>query len=284
MRWVRQSLSSLDTSSVHLVFLRLFNRIFQLRNMREPRLPSKKTNQRRQQQSQQRSQRGIVLDTRALVVVGGIFLVGFAMGWMANGYSGAASGGPAVWQGAAGGGAPQGDEHDHPELVDRNFTSELVSIQARLGQNPTDAGLLVQLGNTYFDQGIGFSAPGLEAQRVETYQNAIKAYEKAIAAGAENADVVTDLGISHRRAGNFKKAEELFVRATTLSPTHVNSWLNLGILRRYDLDDPAGARAAWERLVSMHPTSQAAQQIRGELALLPPKIGGTTIEEFILSQ
>ncbi len=112
----------------------------------------------------------------------------------------------------------------------------------------TDYRALVDLGNREEDQHHG--------------KMAILAYEKALTIQPGDPNVVTDLGIAYRMAGQPQEAVKRFRQAATLDPSHTMCWYNLGIVLRDDLSDPQGALEAWQHLLKMNPSPDLADKAR----------------------
>ncbi len=119
------------------------------------------------------------------------------------------------------------------------------NLEADIDNDPKNAAKWTLLGNLYFD-----------ANRPE---KAIAAYQKAIELGGGNADIHTDLGIMYRRSQQPDKALEAFDAAIRLSPEHLPARFNKGIVLLYDLNDPAGAIAAWETVLARAPEAKTPQ-------------------------
>jgi len=131
---------------------------------------------------------------------------------------------------------------------DPDYTLKISELKRQLQKNPGDVGLLVQLGNTYFDS--------------NRYPESIEAYLKALALKPGNPDVLTDLGIMYRRNGQPEKAVECFKKAALLSPKHPQSRMNLGIVLFFDLKDPEGAREALEEFIKVAGDSPEADSAK----------------------
>ena len=140
-----------------------------------------------------------------------------------------------------------------------DYTLKISELRRQLQKNPNDVGLLVQLGNTYFDS--------------NRYEESIEAYRKALALEPKNPDVLTDLGIMYRRNGQPEEAVESFRKAALLSPTHPQSRMNLGIVLFYDLGDPEGARKALEDFIEVSGDSSEAQNARALIAQIEKSMG-----------
>ncbi|UCG37910.1 MAG: tetratricopeptide repeat protein, partial [bacterium] len=133
-----------------------------------------------------------------------------------------------------------------------DYTLQIGELKRRLASNPNDVGLLVQLGNTYFDSNM--------------YPESIEAYEKALALRPGNPNVLTDLGVMYRRNGRSDEAVKRFRMAMEADPNHPQSRMNLGIVLFYDLKDPVGARAALQDLLRVAPQGPQAESARQLLA------------------
>ncbi len=61
----------------------------------------------------------------------------------------------------------------------------------------------------------------------------------------------------YRRAGQSKKAVEVFDRAIQIDPKHEISRFNKGVVLLHDLNDLEGAIKAWEELIEVNPFAMA---------------------------
>jgi cytochrome c-type biogenesis protein CcmH/NrfG len=119
--------------------------------------------------------------------------------------------------------------------------ARIPELEKFLEQNPDDAKAWARLGHLFFD--------------TSRFQKAIQAYEKSLALAPENPDVITDLGVMYRRAGEPEKAIQSFDRAVAVSPGFETALFNKGVVLMADLNDLAGAMAAWEELVKINPAA-----------------------------
>ena len=126
-------------------------------------------------------------------------------------------------------------------------------LKAQTEKNPQDVTAWVDLGHQYFDANLA--------------EEAIAAYESALAIEPENANVWTDLGVMYRRSGSPDKAVDAFDRAMTIDPTHEISRVNKGIVLFHDLKDEKNALAAWESLLALNPDAKSP--------------GGQTVRELV---
>jgi tetratricopeptide (TPR) repeat protein len=72
----------------------------------------------------------------------------------------------------------------------------------------------------------------------------------------------------YRKVGWFDKAINNFEQAAKVDPAHAQSLFNLGVVYRYDLQDFAKAKEAWERYLKINPSGGGADQVRAELEFI----------------
>lgn len=133
-----------------------------------------------------------------------------------------------------------------------DYSLKISELKRRLQSNPNDVGLLVQLGNTYFDSNM--------------YPESIEAYEKSLALRPGNPNVLTDLGVMYRRNGQSDEAIKRFRMAAQNDPTHFQSRMNLGVVLFYDFNDAVGAREALNSVLAIYPQGPQADNARQLLA------------------
>jgi cytochrome c-type biogenesis protein CcmH/NrfG len=138
-------------------------------------------------------------------------------------HAGAKMGGPAPSTGPA---APDVD-------------ARIAELETVVAQNPENATAWSELGHLFFD-----------TNRAE---EAIQAYQKSLAIEPDNPAVLTDMGVMYRRSGDPEKAVAAFDQAVSVSPGFETALFNKGVVLMADLNDLAGARAAWEALVKVNP-------------------------------
>jgi cytochrome c-type biogenesis protein CcmH/NrfG len=126
-------------------------------------------------------------------------------------------------------------------------------LKAQTEKNPQDVTAWVDLGHQYFDANLA--------------EEAIAAYESALAIEPENANVWTDLGVMYRRSGSPDKAVDAFDRAMNLDSAHEISRFNKGIVLFHDLKDEKKALVAWESLLAINPNAKSP--------------GGQTVRELV---
>ncbi len=130
----------------------------------------------------------------------------------------------------------------------------IANLERTTLQDPKNREAWVSLGNAYFDS--------------QQPQKSVEAYAKALALNGDDPDVLTDQGVMFRELHQPAKALANFEKAQKLNPQHLPSLFNIGIVYASDLNKPAEAEAAWNKVIAMAPSSQQATQARKLLAEL----------------
>jgi cytochrome c-type biogenesis protein CcmH/NrfG len=118
----------------------------------------------------------------------------------------------------------------------------IADLERQAAQNPDDVDTWTQLGHLYFD--------------MDQPRKSIEAYEKSLALSPDRPDVWTDLGVMYRRTGEPREAIRRFDRALSLQQDHPIALFNKGVVLMHDLNDPAGALEAWEKLLVLNPDAR----------------------------
>jgi cytochrome c-type biogenesis protein CcmH/NrfG len=141
---------------------------------------------------------------------------------------------------------PQGQNMDAAEAEAQAAAragAQILKLEAFLKDNPDNADAWIQLGNHFFD--------------TDRFTDAIEAYEKSLALAPGNPNVLTDMGVMHRRNKSPEKAIEAFDRAIAAQPDFETARFNKGVVLMHDLNDLPGAIKAWEELVEINPVAHA---------------------------
>lgn len=123
--------------------------------------------------------------------------------------------------------------------------AQIRDLEIATAQKPGDQNAWIELGNLYFD--------------AHQPQRSAAAYEKAVALGPVGPDVWTDYGTMLRELGQAKKAVECFDAALKIDPKHENTLYNKGVVQLHDLNDSAGAKATWQRLLDLNPGAKSPE-------------------------
>ena len=138
-----------------------------------------------------------------------------------------------------------------PPVLDEAQVTALRNIAEK---DPANVQSRVQLGNMYFD--------------AERYQDAIQWYEAALKLNPNDADVSTDLGVCFYYTNQADRAVLQMEESLRISPRHLKTMLNLGIVKAFGKQDLAGAAAMWEEVIRLAPDSQEGQAAKRSLANL----------------
>ena len=109
----------------------------------------------------------------------------------------------------------------------------------QLAKTPGNAGLLIQLGDVY--------------KSTHQFQDAAAYYEKSLAIDPKNVEVRTDMASCLFYAGNTDKALAELETSLKYDPKHAGTLFNLGMIKWKGKGDAAGAIAAWQSLLQIHP-------------------------------
>lgn len=132
--------------------------------------------------------------------------------------------------------------------------ARIARIEAAVLADPKNHDAWVALGNEYFDS--------------HQFKKSVDAYGKALAIKPEDPNVLTDQGVMFRQLGQFDKAIANFQKANKVQPAHVQSLFNLGVVYASDLNKPDEAAKAWNKVLTIAPTSDQAAQARQMLSQL----------------
>jgi len=105
----------------------------------------------------------------------------------------------------------------------------------------------------------------------QNWPHAIEHYQEAIAKGADNPDVHTDLGNCFRFIGQPQKALEQYKIAQTQNPQHENSLFNQAGLFAEVLHDDQQALAIAQEFLNRFPQSPRAESARQLISHLQEK-------------
>lgn len=115
-------------------------------------------------------------------------------------------------------------------------------------KEPGNVDAWIKLGNALMD--------------TKRFNEAIDAYQKALAINPKNVDVRVDLGTCYRNSGRPAEAEKEYRKALEIDPGHLMARKNLGIVLAFDLQDKARAVKEFEKYLELAPNAQDAGQVR----------------------
>lgn len=108
------------------------------------------------------------------------------------------------------------------------------------------------------------NAAGIRAYEAESFEQAVRHFQAATAAEPNNASYFTNLGVAYGELDEATQSMAAYRRALELNPQELSAYLNLGYLYNR-LERTNEAREMWEKVVSMAPGSDEAQEARENL-------------------
>jgi len=204
--------------------------------------PQAQTNQAPGKPSATRSNKPMVRrDSAILLTIVGL-LAGVFIGWQAAV--------TAINLDAAPGGKPgmppqaqaQGGQPGQAGGMNSPLMAQAKAAEDKAAKNPNDPAVWYDLGNVYFD--------------AEMPDRAIAAYQKSLALNPGQPNVWTDMGVMLRVQHKPSEAIKAFEQALELDPKHEQARLNIGVVKLFDLEDKAGAIAAWQALLAQDPEAR----------------------------
>ncbi len=109
----------------------------------------------------------------------------------------------------------------------------------KLKTTPNDAGLLAQVGAIY--------------NSMHQFKEAAGYYDKSLKLDPKNVPIRTELASSLYYGGDVDGALAQLEQALKYDPKDTNSLFNIGVIRWKGKKDAAGAIAAWQELLKVHP-------------------------------
>lgn len=143
--------------------------------------------------------------------------------------------------------AKENDPIDGSELSGDKL-EQIENLQKIIKSNGPTAETWKKLGNIYFDN--------------DRPEQAIKAYESALALSPDDTDILNDQGAMYRQTGNFEQALANFEKAYSINPTNLESLYNSGYVCAFDLKNIPKALFLWRRYLEHESKSEAARQVR----------------------
>ncbi len=100
------------------------------------------------------------------------------------------------------------------------------------------------------------------------FNEAIDAYQNALALDPKNVDVRVDMGTCYRNTGKPDIAIQEFRKAIEINPNHATAHRNMGIVLANDIKDNTQAAKELEKYLQLSPNASDAETIRGEITRL----------------
>jgi cytochrome c-type biogenesis protein CcmH/NrfG len=131
---------------------------------------------------------------------------------------------------------------------------EIKLLQDAVKKDPGNVEAWTKLGNDLMDGA--------------RFDEAIDAYQKALALAPKNVDVRVDMGTCYRRTGRPEIAAREFRKAIEIDPNHVTAHKNLAIVLAYDMKDNKDALEQFEKALALEPNAEDAGRIKMEIERL----------------
>jgi cytochrome c-type biogenesis protein CcmH/NrfG len=142
-----------------------------------------------------------------------------------------------------------------PTLVNEQ---ELQGWRNILSTDPKNLRANVELANRLYDAG--------------RYREALPYYQVAVDLDPKNVSVSTDYATALYYSGKADEALAQFDKSLAIDPKHGQTLFNIGIVKRDGRNDPKGAIAAWERLLTTVPDYPDASKVRTMIAELKTRV------------
>jgi len=130
--------------------------------------------------------------------------------------------------------------------------SQAAALVEQLKTDPTNAALLTKIGNIYYD--------------AKQFPTAIDYYQRSLRLQPSDTSVGTDMGTAYWYDGQADSAIAEFQKVLSYEPNKANALFNLGIVKWKGKNDPAGAIAAWQKLLAANPGFEARAKVEDLIA------------------
>jgi len=175
-------------------------------------------------------------------------LVGIAGGWFIRGsQSPAAATETANAPAPAMGSADAGAQTPTPAQMQKMADTQAGPLLEKLKADPTNAGLLANTGNIYYD--------------AQQYPTAIDYYQRALKVEPANTGVRTDMATAYWYTGNADTAIAEFQKSLSYEPNKANTLFNLGIVEWQGKMDIDKAVATWQKLLDTNPNYEGKDKV-----------------------
>jgi cytochrome c-type biogenesis protein CcmH/NrfG len=135
---------------------------------------------------------------------------------------------------------------------DNALQAAAAPILQQAAQDPENEGVMIALGNLYYD--------------AARWDSAIEWYSRALERVPGNTDVRTDLGTAYFYSGDSERAKEHWMEALEQEPDKIQAHYNLAILHSHETPpNIEEAKSRWERVIQIDPDSEQAKAAQRNL-------------------
>ena len=178
-------------------------------------------------------------------------LVGIAGGWFIRGSQSPATTTASAEMPGASAPAPtmasSGAQTPTPAEMQKMADTQAGPLIEKLKADPTNEGLLENVGNVYYD--------------AQLYPTAIDYYKRALKVQPANAGVRTDMATAYWYTGDADTAIAEFQKSLTYEPNKANTLFNLGIVEWQGKMDIDKATATWQKLLDTNPNYEGKDKV-----------------------
>jgi cytochrome c-type biogenesis protein CcmH/NrfG len=176
-------------------------------------------------------------------------LVGIAGGWFIRGSQSPAAAATETANASAPGmgSANTGAQTPTPADMQKMADTQAGPLIGKLKADPSNAGLLANIGNIYYD--------------AQQYPTAIDYYQRALKVEPTNTGVRTDMATAYWYTGNADTAIAEFQKSLSYEPNKANTLFNLGIVEWQGKMDIDKAVATWQKLLDTNPNYEAKDKV-----------------------
>ncbi len=139
------------------------------------------------------------------------------------------------------------DEDPADGQLSFEIQQNIQELKKRAQTEPNSLDAWRSLGNACFD--------------ADLHDQAIEAYNRALALSPNDTDILNDQGAMYRQKGEFRKALSNFERAFMIDPGNLESLYNSGYVLAFDLNDIPRALTVWRRYLELDKSSESARQV-----------------------
>ena len=140
-----------------------------------------------------------------------------------------------------------GSQSPTPAQMQQMADTQAAPLLEKLKLDPTNAGLLENIGNIYYD--------------TQQYPAAIDYYQRTLKLQPTNAGVRTDMATAYWYTGNADAAIAEFQKALSNEPNKPNTLFNLGIVEWQGKMDIEKAVATWKKLLDTNPNYEGKDKV-----------------------
>jgi len=175
-------------------------------------------------------------------------LLGIAGGWFIRGsQSPAAAATIASASAPVAGSTDAGTQTPTPAQMQKMADTQAGPLIEKLKADPTNAGLLENIGNVYYD--------------AQQFPTAIDYYQRALKLEPANTGVRTDMATAYWYTGNADAAIAEFQKSLSYEPNKANTLFNLGVVEWQGKMDIYKALATWQKLLDANPNYEGKDKV-----------------------